>query len=156
MQHLKKLLSSAILALAILFISSNAAQAQSSINLPDEFELGIRIGDTFGSDLAIDAMTPFLGETLHANVGFEDGLSLSAIYNFPNTIVDNLFWYYGFGAQVGFFDDFTLAAAGEIGIEYSIQEFPITFGIDYRPAIDLISDSDFRGNQYGINIRYRF
>ena len=130
------------------------AKAQS--NLPDEFQLGIRLGDTFGSDIAIDATMPFGGETLRANVGFNDNLSLGAMYDFVDTIIDDFYWYYGFGAQVGFFDDFTLAAAVEIGIEYEIQDIPLTVGIDYRPAFDILSDTEFRTNQVGFNIRYRF
>ena len=154
MQQQKRLLKSAILAITLLFVTQIDLQAQS--NLPEDFQLGIRLGDTFSSDIAIDAMVPFGGETLHANVGFNDNLSLSAMYDFFDTIVDNFYWYYGFGAQVGFFDDFTLAAAVEVGIEYEVQDFPITIGIDYRPAFDIISDTDFRFNQVGFNIRYRF
>jgi len=154
MQHLKSLFKTAILATVLFFTTQISAQAQSS--LPDDFQLGIRLGDTFGSDYAIDAMLPFGGETLHANVGFQDNLSFSAMYDFFDTIVDNFHWYYGFGAQVGFFDDFTLAAAVEVGIEYEIQDIPITIGIDYRPAFDIITDTDFRTSQAGFNIRYRF
>lgn len=144
------------ISLIIFFLGAQSLQAQSSLNLPDEFELGIRLGDTFGSSFTMDAMTPFLGETLHANVGFDDGLAISALYDFKMNIVDSFDWYFGFGGELGLFDDFTLAAAGEIGIEYAIQEFPITFGVDYRPAIGLIGRDDFLGGQYGINIRYRF
>lgn len=154
MQHLKRFIKPAILAIILLCSAQIEARAQSG--LPEEFQLGIRLGDTFGSDIAIDATMPFGGETLHMNVGFEDNLSISALYDFVDTIVDNFYWYYGFGAQVGFFDDFTLAAAAEIGIEYEVQDFPITIGIDYRPAFDIISDTDFRGDQVGFNIRYRF
>lgn len=144
------------ISLITFFLGAQSLQAQSSLNLPDEFELGIRLGDTFGSSFTLDAMMPFFGETLHANVGFDDGLAISALYDFKMNIVDSFDWYFGFGGELGLFDDFTLAAAGEIGIEYAIQEFPITFGIDYRPAIGLIGRDDFLGGQYGINIRYRF
>ncbi len=144
------------ISLITFFLGAQSLQAQSSVNLPDEFELGIRLGDTFGSSFTLDAMTPFLGETLHANLGFDDGLAISALYDFKMNIVDSFDWYFGFGGELGLFDDFTLAAAGEIGIEYAIQEFPVTFGIDYRPAIGLIGRDDFLGGQYGINIRYRF
>lgn len=142
--------------LSALFAGAQNLKAQSSINLPDQFELGLRFGDTFGSSFTLDAMTPFLGETLHANLGFEDGLTISAIYDIKRSIVDSFYWYYGAGAEVGFFDEFSLAIAGEVGIEYAIQEFPITFGIDYRPAIGLIGRDEFLGGQYGINLRYRF
>lgn len=143
-------------ALITLFAGAQNLQAQSSIDLPDQFELGLRFGDTFGSNFTIDAMTPFLGETLHANVGFDDGLAISAIYDFKRNLVDGFNWYIGFGGELGLFDDFTLAAAGEIGIEYAIQEFPLSVGIDYRPAIGLVGREDFLGGQYGLNIRYRF
>lgn len=142
--------------LTALLAGAQNLKAQSSINLPDQFELGLRFGDTFGSSFTLDAMTPFLGETLHANVGFEDGLAISAIYDIKRSIVDSFYWYYGAGAEVGFFDEFSLAIAGEVGIEYAIQEFPITFGIDYRPAIGLIGNDEFLGGQYGVNLRYRF
>lgn len=156
MQRMKKLIFPAILAIFFSLSSINLAQAQSDINLPDQFELGIRLGDTFGSSFAIDAMMPLWGETLHADVGFDDGLAISALYDFKSTIVDSFYWYFGVGGELGLFDDFTLAAAGEIGVEYAIQDFPITFGVDYRPAIGLIGRDDFISGQYGFNIRYRF
>jgi hypothetical protein len=142
--------------LITLFAASQSLQAQSSIDLPEDFQLGLRFGDTFGSSFTLDAMTPFLGETLHANLGFEDGLAISAIYDIKRSIVDSFYWYYGAGGEVGFFDEFSLAIAGEVGIEYAIQEFPVTFGIDYRPAIGLIGRDEFLGGQYGVNLRYRF
>ena len=155
MQYLKNTCKTAILALIISF-STFFGQEAFSQNLPDEFELGIRLGDTYGSDFAIDAMTPFMGETLHVNLGFNDNISVSAMYDIFDTIVDNFYWYYGFGAQVGFFDDFGLSVAAEVGIEYAVQDFPITIGVDYRPAFDILSDTDFRTNQVGFNLRYRF
>lgn len=154
MQQLKSLFKSAILATTLFLASQISVQAQSS--LPEDFQLGIRLGDTFGADFAIDASMPFGGETLHTNIGFNDNLSLSALYDFVDTISPNLHWYYGFGAQVGFFDDFTVAAAAEIGIEYDIQEVPVTVGIDYRPALEIISETEFNTNQAGFFIRYRF
>lgn len=156
MQYLNNTCKTAILALIVSFSTLFSQQAHAQTNLPDEFELGIRLGDTYGSDIAIDVMTPFMGETLHANVGFNDGISLSAMYDFVDTIVDNFYWYYGFGAQVNIIDDFGLSVAGEIGIEYAVQDFPITIGLDYRPALDILSDTDVRGDQVGFNLRYRF
>ena len=154
MQHLKSVFKSAILAIVLLLTAQIDAKAQT--NLPEEFQLGICVGDTFNSAIALDASMPFMNEVLRTNVGFEDGLSLSALYEFHDTIVDQFYWYYGFGVQVGFFDDFALAPAVDIGLEYDIYEVPLTAGIDYRFGYDLIAPREDFSFQVSLYVRYRF
>jgi len=122
----------------------------------DGWEIGARFGDTNGSSFVIDAMMPLIGKRVHANVGFEDGLNLSALLNFNNTLSEGFSWYYGFGPEVGFFDDFALAVAGEIGLQFALSA-PLTLGVDYRPSLLLIgNDTGFKGARFGFNVRYRF
>lgn len=96
--------------------------------------------------------------------------------------VPNLDWFFGFGAHVGFFDGryygyyghynggyydkhgnwhpngyrdyyFSLGIDGIIGLEYQIEEIPITLGFDLKPYFDIFG----RGNHFGdgaFSIRY--
>lgn len=77
-------------------------------------------------------------------------------------------WYYGGGAFLGFYDrayspwyddrdgNFTtLGVNGVLGLEYKIQEIPITIGLDVIPSLNLISDIDIWLST-GLTLRYVF
>lgn len=81
--------------------------------------------------------------------------------------VPGLNWYYGGGAHIGFYDGIyhphwqaagthtQIGANGVIGIEYKIDELPITVGLDLIPAIDIIQVTrPWLGG--GITVRYVF
>ena len=77
-----------------------------------------------------------------------------------------LFWYYGAGAHVGVYERqntpwfknesgnvSTLGVNGVFGIEYKIEEIPITIGVDLTPAFNIIGHTGFWLNS-GITLRY--
>lgn len=153
---MKKLINTFIFSLFIGLISYQSAQAQQQITVPRDFEFGLRIGDTRGGALALDAVLPLRQNRLRANLGITDGLSIAGLYDWTFNLPDNFQWYLGAGAILDFENELNLAAAGEIGIEYKFFEVPISFGIDWRPAIELTDDTRFNSDSFGINIRYTF
>jgi len=82
------------------------------------------------------------------------GVMIAGLYQRHTNAFDapGLFWYYGAGAHLGFyerrwspwFDDdergsfSTLGAMGVVGLEYKIEEIPVTIGVDITPAFNLI------------------
>lgn len=121
-------------------------------------EVGIRFGDFYGNNVAIDGVFA-LGEfsRIHADVSFGgNGLGIDALWNpiyddIPDT---DLQWYAGFGPAIYLGDNFRFGAAGEVGAEYAFSDVPITIGLDFRPYLFLIEETEFRAG-FGLNIRWR-
>jgi hypothetical protein len=83
--------------------------------------------------------------------------------------VENLNWYYGFGAHVGFYDDNRNRSWGDsgvdytvfgidgiLGIEYRFTEIPFNIGIDWKPAFNIIGYTDFYGDAFALSLRFIF
>ena len=121
-------------------------------------EIGIRFGDFYGNNVAIDGVFA-LGEfsRIHADVSFGgNGLGIDALWNpiyddIPDT---DLQWYAGFGPALYLGDNFRFGAAGEVGAEYAFSDVPIVIGLDFRPYLFLIEETEFRAG-FGLNVRWR-
>lgn len=84
--------------------------------------------------------------------------------------VDNLNWYYGFGAHVGFWNSNTnraywmepgasytvIGIDGILGLEYSFEDIPINLSLDWKPAFNLTGWTGFWGDGGALSIRYIF
>ena len=140
------------LLLVLAFIGANQfANAQ---------EIGIRFGDVSGGDVAVDGIFSLdKFSRIHANVSFGDGgVGLDALWDFLYKPVDgeSLKWYVGVGPSMVINDDFLLGASGEIGLEYRFQEAPIAIGLDWRPTLWILEETDFHAGSFGLNVRYVF
>jgi hypothetical protein len=90
---------------------------------------------------------------------------------------DNLYFTYGLGAHAGFFytnknsflwyNDFyytdrkfspVIGIDGYAGIEYRVDSFPITVGLDYKPFFEFSTQQIFRIRIWdlGLTLKYRF
>jgi hypothetical protein len=123
-------------------------------------EIGIRFGDVSGGDVAVDGVFS-LGKfsRVHANISFGDGgVGLDALWDFLYKPVDgeSLKWYVGAGPSMVINDDFLIGASGEIGLEYRFQEAPIAIGLDWRPTLWILEDTEFHAGGFGLNVRYVF
>lgn len=97
------------------------------------------------------------------------GLFLAGQYQRHTNAFDvpGLNWYYGFGGHAGFYDGRNhpvwqasgsrtqLGANGVVGIEYKIDEIPISVGLDLIPALDIIEVTRFWIGG-GVTVRYVF
>ena len=84
--------------------------------------------------------------------------------------VDHLYWFYGAGAHIGFWDanetpwfdtndtdtHIVIGVDGIFGIEYVIQEIPVSISLDWKPALNIIGDFGFWGEEIGLSVRYVF
>ena len=82
--------------------------------------------------------------------------------------VDRLNWYYGAGANIGFYSgkntpwgtlgtSYSLIGIdGILGIEYNIPDIPINISIDCKPVLSLVGYTDFWADGAAISIRYIF
>jgi len=122
-------------------------------------EVGVRFGDMYGNNIALDATIPIKSKRVHATVSFGDNIGVDAIYDFA---VESIFrspdlrYYVGVGLTTLFSSEFKLGVMGELGIEYGFPRTPVTIGLDYRPAVIVIEKMDFIYGNFGLNVRYRF
>ena len=123
-------------------------------------EIGIRLGNFGDNNVAIDGIVNFDDLTrLHGDITFGNGIGANLLYDFkvkPFEENNPNFQYY-FGAGIGTFigDPFILGVNGETGIEYLLRSTPITFGLDWRPQLNIITQTSIDTLRFGFNIRYR-
>lgn len=122
-------------------------------------EIGVRFGDMYGNNIALDATIPIKNKRIHTTVSFGNNVGVDAIYDFAVESIfrsPDLHYYAGVGLTTLFASDFKLGVMGELGIEYSFPRTPISLSLDYRPAIMIIEKMDFIYGNFGLNVRYRF
>jgi hypothetical protein len=122
-------------------------------------EVGIRFGDMAGNNVAIDAVFSWKESRVHADISFGNAVGLDVIYDFvfkPVVEIEHLYYYMGVGLTTIIGDEFKFGAIGEVGVEYRFPNSPIVLGLDYKPAIIIIDETDFLWGNFGINARYIF
>jgi hypothetical protein len=123
-------------------------------------EIGIRFGDVTGNDVAVDGVfSSGKFSRIHADVSFGNGgVGADALWDFIYKPIDgdNLKWYLGAGPSVFIGNDFLLGASGEVGLEYRFEEVPIALGLDWRPTLWIVEQTDFHAGGFGLNVRYVF
>ncbi len=123
-------------------------------------ELGIRLGDVTGGDVALDALfTTKKSTVIHADASFGNGgLGLDVLWDFVYSPLGDLplNWYVGVGPSAFIGDDPTIAGMAELGLSYKIKEIPLSISGDWRPALILVETTDLYFGYFGVNIRYVF
>ena len=132
----------------IIMLNSTPAQAQSN------WELGIRIGDNF----AIDATLPIAPRPRLHLAAYTDRFGIGGYFDWmfaPSDGPEGLKFYPGVGPEFFFEKGFDFNVAGDFGVEYSF-DFPLTIGLDWRPAVSITNDDNFQTGNWGLMARYRF
>ncbi|TRX40875.1 outer membrane insertion C- signal [Flavobacterium restrictum] len=134
------------------FLASHLVSAQ---------EVGIRFGDVAGgNDVAVDGVfSSGKFSRIHADISFGNGgVGADALWDFVYKPIDgdNLNWYAGVGPSAFIGDNFLLGASGEVGLEYRFEGAPIALGVDWRPTLWIVENTDFHAGGFGLNVRYVF
>ncbi|WP_430817585.1 hypothetical protein [Carboxylicivirga sp. RSCT41] len=122
-------------------------------------ELGVRFGDVSGGNVAIDGIfSTGQFSRIHGDVSFGNGVGIDLLWDFLYKPLGNeaFSWYVGVGPYTRIDDPFKLGVVGEIGLEYLFSGVPLALGIDYRPAFEIIDNTDFHAGGFGLNVRWRF
>lgn len=121
-------------------------------------EIGVRFGGYGGGNVAIDGIFA-AGQfsRIHADVSFYNGgVGIDALWDFVyKPLGQEAFnWYAGAGPYLGFGNsNFDLGVKGEIGLEYRF-DFPMALGIDWRPGLEVVDNTQFHWEAFGLNVRY--
>jgi len=130
-------------------------------NMHAQQALGLRLGG--GSTNGVDiSYQKDLGTAnrLEANLSFFGNSNLALIGNYQwvwnlSSISEGIKWYAGPGVGLRLADGIGVGLCGQIGIEYTLQDFPLQFSLDARPGWYL-GDSKTFGPLCGLGVRYKF
>jgi len=139
-------------------------------------------GQEYQTSLGVRGGYPFSGISLKHFLNRSDaiegvaafhhrGLMLAGMFQRHANAFDapGLYWYYGGGAQAGFYDKrytpwfasnttgsfAAFGVLGVVGLEYKIEEIPITIGVDLIPVFSIFGHTGFWMNG-GVSLRYTF
>ena len=130
------------------FMFSHETKAQSN------WEAGLRVGEF----ISFDATIPIgLAPRLHPAIYF-DRFGVASYFDWMFALSGGpkgLKFYPGVGPEFWLEGDFDFDIAGNFGVEYSF-DFPLTIGLDWRPAFRTTDDFRFRADNVGFIARFRF
>lgn len=131
-----------------------------TIQFSNAQEVGIRFGNMLDLNVAVDGVFSLdKFSRIHADLSFGNGgVGVEALWDFIFKPVgtEELYWYAGVGPSMFIGDDFSLGVCGEIGLEYRFKGAPIALGLDWRPNFEIIDDTSFDADEFGLNVRYVF
>ncbi len=153
---MRKTILTLVLAISIVSLAS-AQDYKTGVGLRGGFSQGLTIKHFLGEKAAVEGIIATRWS------GFE----ITGLYEIHNNAfdVEHLNWYYGFGAHIGSYtadkvpwgtSGAVIGIDGILGIEYSFSEAPINIGLDWKPAFNLVGNSDFWGDGGALSIRYIF
>jgi hypothetical protein len=153
---MRKSLLTILLAVNIITLA-NAQEYKTGIGLRAGFSNGLTIKHFVSEKAAFEGLVSTRWQ----------GFDITGLYEIHNQAfdVEHLNWYYGGGAHIGSYDrrnvpwgtsGAVIGIDGILGIEYSFSEAPINIGIDWKPAFNLVGNSQFWGDGGALSIRYIF
>lgn len=166
MENLKLVAQRMLLIAALLPLAFYSTQAQDY-----SAAAGLRLGTYGGLGLSGKKILGDGGSALELNLAFRgysayNYVEIGGLYEKYGAIeeVDGLFWYAGGGLTVGFDNfksefldnDLYVGLTGIVGVEYKLENSPITLGIDYMPTYFFNTLYGFTGNRGGFVARYTF
>jgi len=152
----KFLLSLTLCVSSILYI--NAQDYENSLGLRAGLSTGISFKHFFSSTDAAEGI-------LSMRYG---GFCITGLYERHQSAfkTDGLYFYYGGGAHLGFYDSHPwkdpddsvtlIGIDGIIGLEYIFEEIPFNISLDWKPAINLGGYTNFLADELALSFRYIF
>ncbi|MFD0797077.1 hypothetical protein ACFQZJ_06370 [Maribacter chungangensis] len=140
----------------------------SKTNAQSEYNSAAGLGIDFGSDIVtlVGPSGKFFFQPEHA-VTTEllfgsDIMLITALYQYHGNIegAEGLKWFAGAGPSlylgIGDASGSSFALRPSVGLDYKINNVPLAFSFDWRPAIIFEEGSGFQGAQFGLGFRYAF
>lgn len=124
------------------------------------YVIGARAGNPLGATYKT-FIGRYTGYEVIAGVNYsyeKNGFTATGLYqyNYPLFYFTNI--YAGAGLTMGAADKFIFHLDAQIGIEYTIQNFPLQLAVDYKPIYapfhKELGRNGFGWYEYGISIRY--
>ncbi len=141
--------------LMIAIVSSASAQYKSAVGLRLGNSSGLTAKMGFGKRMTMEGQITTRWK----------GVNFTVLAEITNQLPDTpgLAWYYGIGANIGFWDDpdsnensteLFLGADGIIGMEYTFPDIPLNLALDWKPYLNIITRTHFVWDEFALSIRY--
>ncbi|MEA1986083.1 MAG: hypothetical protein U9N76_01170 [Candidatus Marinimicrobia bacterium] len=155
---MKKILKTAVILLIVLSFGF-ARDYNTAVGLRGGSPSGATVKHFMGEKVSLEGIVATRWQGINLTGLFE-------INKFPFEI-ENLNWYYGFGAHVGLYSGNNVAWASDnnsylvigadaiLGIEYNLTEIPVNIGLDIKPAFNIFGTDGLMGDG-ALSIRYYF
>lgn len=141
----------ALFAFIVITITSTNAQDYN-------WAVGTRIGGAMSGISAKHFISPLDAVEVILAIPYKKGFNLTGLYERHIPVISEGFhFYYGAGAHIGTYNEkFLLGVDGIIGLEYKIPTIPLALSLDYKPMLDLVSETKFRLEDFGLGIKVVF
>ena len=158
---MKKFILATMLILATAVISNAQQSYSTGIGLRGGLASGATVKHFIGDNTALEGILSTRWR----------GVIITGLYEIQKTAFDTpgLYWFYGVGGHVGFWDDYVghpwfdddagytvIGIDGILGLEYAFNEIPFNVSIDWKPAVNLTGYSGFWGDSGALSVRYIF
>ncbi len=142
----------------ILFSNLLSAQYLNAVGLRGGLHSGIGFRHMLTNDTALEGI-------LHSRW---HGVELVGLIEYQQDLSsDGLYWYYGYGAHAGFYDNkytywepdgntTVIGIDGILAIEYKFFNAPVAIAMDWKPYFNLLGNTGFFGNGGAISLRFTF
>ncbi len=152
--------------LTFLFVAAFCSDLSAQQSAPYQQAIGLKLPGGFSATYKkfLTATHNLEAQATIWNKGFRvSGLYEFNFYSFPS--VENLSWFVGPGAHIGFWKDadkkdygskFDFGIDGIIGLDYKLKDLPINMSLDWQPSITLAGSTGFSPVFGGFAIRYTF
>jgi len=138
----------------VLFFSAKSQEDYiSAVGLRGGLYNGITYKTFLNDQMAFEAMltTRYKGAHLTGIIEFQE----------PLLYVKTLYWYYGVGSHIGFYDqsvsntfnEYVIGLDGIIGVEYTLDSYPINISLDWNPMINMLGERSVYSS-VGLSVRY--
>jgi hypothetical protein len=136
-------------------ISPVSAQYKSAV--------GLRLGNSSGitAKMGLGKRISMEGQITTRWKGVNFTLLTEMTHQLPDT--PGLAWYYGIGANIGFWDDpgndekktdLFIGADGIVGMEYTFQDIPLNLALDWKPYFIILTRAHFVWDEFALSVRY--
>ncbi|MGL5561693.1 MAG: hypothetical protein ACRDCN_03595 [Tannerellaceae bacterium] len=142
----------------LLMIAVGNVSAQTS-----KWSAGANLGPSMGASIKYNFSNNSAFEGIAAYNIQHNGPMFTFLYEYHVGLVDCLRMYMGGGMNMGALHvnkkhgsdaDFAIGISPVIGLEYNFKQAPITFGFDYKPAINFTTCNLW--NDVAFKLRFRF
>lgn len=158
---MKRITLSMLLFVLAVGAGSLKAQYKTAVGIRGAWGPGITVKHHLTSERAVEAI-------LSAR---RRGVIVTGLYevHFPALGVTNLRWYLGGGGHIGFWSlkntdiswldtdgGIVIGADGIGGLEYTLENIPLNFSLDWKPGFNLVGHNGFWLDDGALSIRYAF
>jgi hypothetical protein len=172
---MKKLFSVTVLIIALQVGASNKAAAQKGTNYKNAVGMRIDFGSDYGTYAGIsgkhffDARNVGEAQLLFGNNSTMINLEYQYHADMPNAA--GLKWYAGIGPgftfskksyHYGYYYSYYSGGGTDVlirptvGLDYKVNDVPLNFSFDWRPAFVVTHGTDFSAARFGLAARYAF